>query len=96
MEKSWRSHTHQTMPGRCSTSVCVCVCVFLLHCVLVSFHTRLNGTTHNVYTGVTLAWWAGSTGGDMNTHSFYEGTEVTFSRHSDDIIESYIESGEPL
>ena len=62
----------------------------------MSFHTRLNGTTHNVYTGVTLAWWAGSMGGDMNTHSFYEGTEVTFSRHSDDIIESYIESGEPL
>ena len=68
-------------------------------CVNIQFlicKYRLNGTVHNVYSGVTLAWWAGLEGRVIKTHSFYEGTEVTFAKHSEDIIESYIESGEPL
>lgn len=50
---------------------------------------RLQGRTHQVYTGVTL----------LSPHgqkSFYECTEVTFVPLAPDQVEEYVRTGEPL
>lgn len=50
---------------------------------------KLSGTTHQVYTGVSIV--VGN-----RTHSFYERTDVTFWELSEQDITLYIESEEPF
>ena len=57
---------------------------------------RLSGQTHKVYTGVSLVWMRQEVGGAVHEHCFHEGTEVTFAPLSEDVMESYVQSGEPL
>lgn len=52
---------------------------------------RLSGHTHQVYTGVALIR---REAGQMEC--FHEITNVTFSKLDDQVLESYIQSGEPL
>ena len=49
----------------------------------------LSGQTHEVYTGVCLIE-------DGEAKTFYEETKVTFYEISEDEIERYIETGEPM
>lgn len=49
----------------------------------------LSGNVHEVYTGVALV------SGDK-TFTFYERTEVTFWKLSEEEIQAYVETGEPL
>lgn len=49
----------------------------------------LQGRTHEVYTGVAFV-------SDMVRHSFYECTRVTFYPMSDDEIQSYVDTGDPM
>ena len=56
------------------------------------FH-RLNGRTHLVHTGVSLVRKMVN---EVQQHCFHEQTSVTFGQLSDEIITSYVESGEPL
>ena len=51
--------------------------------------TMLSGQTHEVYTGVCVIE-------DGKTKTFYEETKVTFYEISEDEIERYIETGEPM
>lgn len=51
--------------------------------------TMLSGQTHEVYTGVCLIE-------DGEAKTFYEETKVTFYEISEDEIERYIETGEPM
>ena len=55
---------------------------------------ELQGKSHQVYTGVTLAWKYA----DMPAmfHSFYECTDVTVFPMTEEEIERYIDSGEPM
>lgn len=54
----------------------------------------LSGHTHIVHTGVTLVWRGG--GGVLQERGFHETTEVTFTPLSEEVLQSYIASGEPL
>jgi septum formation protein len=49
----------------------------------------LSGNTHEVYTGVALV-------SRDETFTFYERTEVTFWKLSEEEIQAYVETGEPL
>lgn len=49
----------------------------------------LSGNVHSVFTGVTLV-------SDQGTVSFYEETEVEFYEMSEEEIQGYIASGEPM
>lgn len=51
--------------------------------------TMLSGQTHEVYTGVCVIE-------DGKTKTFYEGTKVTFYEISDEQIDRYIKTGEPM
>ena len=51
--------------------------------------TMLSGQTHEVYTGVCVIE-------DGEAKTFYEETKVTFYEISEDEIERYIETGEPM
>lgn len=64
--------------------------------LLLSFplSVSLSGCTHMVHTGVTLVWRDGR--GVLQEHGFHESTEVTFAPLSEDVLQSYINSGEPL
>ena len=66
--------------------LCVCVCVCC----------RLSGHTHTVYTGVALVWKGQEVGGALCEHCFHEATEVTFAPLSEDVVDTYVQSGEPL
>lgn len=57
---------------------------------------RLSGHTHLVYTGVSLIHRAQERGVAPSEHCFHEATEVTFAPLSEEVVESYIQSGEPL
>jgi len=50
--------------------------------------------THSVMTGVTLAY--GEDDGNLHTHTFTEITSVAFRPLSDDEIEEYVATGEPM
>ena len=52
----------------------------------------LQGKTHQVYTGVTIALFRE---GRWQRHSFAECTDVTFSPVSREEIETYVETGDP-
>jgi septum formation protein len=54
---------------------------------------QLSGKTHMVYTGVALIHNAF---GGPHTTTFYDATEVTFSELSDQFIDRYIHTGEPM
>ena len=56
---------------------------------------RLSGHTHLVYTGMTLLYRK-EVGGALQEHSFHEATEVTFAPLSVDVLQAYVDSGEPL
>lgn len=51
--------------------------------------TMLSGQTHEVYTGVCIIE-------DGKTKTFYEETKVTFYEISDEQIDRYIKTGEPM
>ena len=51
--------------------------------------TMLSGQTHEVYTGVCVIE-------DGKTKTFYEETKVTFYEISDEQIDHYIQTGEPM
>ena len=53
----------------------------------------LQGQTHQVYTGVTLIW---RQGGSMRQMSFHERTDVTVWPMTEEEIEEYVRSGEPM
>ena len=53
--------------------------------------THLNGKTHSVYTGTAVIDYKGS----LRT-VFYDRTEVEFVEYSDEDIDAYIKSGEPM
>lgn len=53
----------------------------------------LSGTSHQVYTGVTLIYWENS---QKMVRSFYEQTEVFFYPLTPEQIRSYIATGEPM
>ena len=55
--------------------------------------TMLSGRKHSVYTGVALCRHVGGT---LVTDSFYEETKVEFYSMSQQEIESYVDSGDPM
>ena len=55
---------------------------------------RLSGHTHQVYTGVAMVKRKDE--GSMEMECFHELTHVTFPPLDKAVIESYVESGEPL
>ena len=55
--------------------------------------SRLQGSTHQVYTGVTLVYNAPD--GEKQV-SFYEKTDVSMYSISVEEIESYVDTGEPM
>lgn len=55
---------------------------------------QLQGKSHQVYTGVTLAWKYKDT--PAMFHTFHECTDVTVYTMSEEEIRSYVNSGEPL
>lgn len=67
----------------------------LIICNAILFR-RLSGHTHHVYTGVSLVWRGQEVGGALREYNFHEGTEVTFAPLSEEVVESYVQSGEPL
>ncbi len=52
----------------------------------------LSGTTHSVYTGVTLVFMSKS--GRVGEHTFFEETKVSFYPMEDDEIDRYVASGD--
>lgn len=54
----------------------------------------LSGDCHSVYTGVTLVFI--SREGRVGEHTFYEETKVTFYPLSDEDIDDYVSTGDPL
>lgn len=55
---------------------------------------ELQGKSHQVYTGVTLAWKYKDT--PAMFHTFHECTDVTVFPMTEEDIERYIDSGEPM
>lgn len=56
---------------------------------------RLSGRTHQVYTGVTLEYrHPGET--ESHTVSFHEKTDVCFCEMTDEEIDSYVFTGDPM
>ena len=53
----------------------------------------LQGQTHQVYTGVTLIWHQGKS---LRQMSFHERTDVSVWPMTDEEIEAYVKSGEPM
>lgn len=53
----------------------------------------LSGKSHEVFTGVTIMYWIN---GRISTDSFAECTRVNFRDLSDDEINAYIATGEPM
>ena len=54
---------------------------------------KLQGTTHQVYTGVSVLE---KKNGQWQEHTFYESTDVTFYPVSDGEIREYVATGEPM
>lgn len=55
---------------------------------------KLQGKSHQVYTGVTLAWKYKDT--PAMFYTFHECTDVTIFPMTDEEIDSYVNSGEPM
>lgn len=56
--------------------------------------SKLQGKSHQVYTGVTLAWKYKDT--PAMFHTFHECSDVTVYPMTEDEIRSYVNSGEPM
>ena len=56
---------------------------------------NLAGRTHRVITGVSIHV-SNKNGRNLVERSFSEATEVRFANFSDDVIDAYIKSGEPM
>jgi septum formation protein len=59
----------------------------------------LNGAVHSVYTGVALLFLSPSSDGRSyrtGEHIFYEKTDVSMSRMTDEEIKHYVATGEPM
>lgn len=54
---------------------------------------KLQGNTHQVYTGVTLAFYREN---KWQYHSFSECTDVAFYEVKEEEIRAYVETGEPM
>ena len=54
---------------------------------------KLQGNTHQVYTGVSVLE---RKNGQCTDHTFYESTDVTFYPVSEEEIQAYIATGEPM
>ncbi len=54
----------------------------------------IQGKSHQVYTGITLAWKYKDT--PAMFHTFHECTDVTVYSMTEEEIESYVNSGEPM
>lgn len=61
----------------------------------VKMLTALQGKTHQVYTGVAFVY-QDKENGEVTTHSFYEKTDVTFYPMTEQEIEDYVATGEPM
>ncbi|KAK9704583.1 hypothetical protein K7432_010112 [Basidiobolus ranarum] len=59
----------------------------------VEIITRLNGRSHYVYTGVCFVLPHAT---QPKILTFCEGTEVTFANSSAEVIQAYVDSGEPM
>ena len=57
----------------------------------VEMLTLLQGSRHQVYTGVTLVW---TEQGEERIHTFYEKTEVEFYPMSQEEIYRYVDTGD--
>lgn len=57
--------------------------------------SRLQGNTHQVYTGVTLIWQAAGER-EQRRKTFFEKTDVSMFPMSTEEIKSYIATGEPM
>ncbi len=55
---------------------------------------KLSGKTHSVYTGVTFVFMASD--GRVGEYSFFDKTDVSVYEMSDDEIEEYVDTGDPL
>lgn len=63
----------------------------------VGMLTKLSGRTHTVFTGVCLLTNnASSTKPDYVATTFHEATDVTFTEMSENLIRTYVATGEPL
>lgn len=56
--------------------------------------SMLSGQTHQVYTGICIV--TGMPGAEPRKHCFYEQTDVTFVRLTEEEIWAYIDSGDPF
>ncbi len=56
--------------------------------------SKLQGKSHQVYTGVTLAWKYKDT--PAMFHTFHECSDVTVYPMTEEEIQSYVNSGEPM
>lgn len=54
---------------------------------------QIQGTTHSVFTGVTVIW---KENGQERIETFFEETKVSVYPMTEEEIERYIESGEPM
>ena len=82
-------------PLKCSKSEDLFfVAAWQIYCTLIHALFSLSGRKHLVYTGVALVYR--SQDGTLHNRCFHEETEVTFATLSDDIIQSYVASNEPL
>lgn len=64
-------------------------CPFLKSIYQKFNHSRLNGKTNTVYTGVAIKY------GD-HIETFTEATKVQFGNFTDEQIKAYVDTGEPL
>ena len=56
--------------------------------------STLNNTSHSVFSGIKMIWR--TAGGVKKNVSFYEETKVKFANVSDEVLKSYIETGDPM
>ena len=56
--------------------------------------SKLSGDTHTVYSGVKIIYQ--EKGGARGEVTFHEGTEVEFAELSEEVIQGYISTGEPM
>lgn len=70
----------------CAISLWQLIFLFLLYC-------RLSGRTHQVFTGVAIAWRKGE---QQTLEFFHKATDVTFAKLDSQLVEAYVQTGEPL
>ena len=105
MGRYWKNQAPQRKPDTCYRGQLACILLgawttfvrnasnhLVTDCFVSSI--SLSGRIHIVHTGVTLVWRGG--GGELQERGFHETTEVTFAPLSEDILQSYVASGEPL